>query len=320
MTPLLETRHLTRHFLPSRLWLLAGAKITRAVEDVSLSIAEGSVFGLVGESGCGNTTLGRLVLRLIDPTAGQILFEGKDITRHSDKDLVEFRRKAQLIFQNPFSALNPRRSIADSLSVGYEVYNLARGKERRERLVALLEQGGMGPEALGRCPHQFSGGQRQRLVIARALTVGPKFVVADEPVSALDVSIQAQVLNLLRELQRKFHLTLLLISHDLRVIYHMSDRIGVMYLGRLVEVGSRAQLYTRPLHPYTRALIASMPTLEPGEPLREPALAGEVWDRPPPSHGCVFYHRCPLAMADCQRIVPPLEEKEPGHPVACWRV
>ncbi len=320
MSPLVETRNLTKHFLPSRLWLLGGAKITKAVDDVSLAIDEGTVFGLVGESGCGKTTIGRLVLRLIEPTAGEILFEGRSLSHFSSQEILEYRRAAQLVFQNPFSALNPRRTIEDSLSVGYDVYKIARGKEKRERLVALLEQVGMGPEVLNRYPHQFSGGQRQRLVIARALTVGPRFIVADEPVSALDVSIQAQVLNLLRELQKKFNFTMLLIAHDLRVVYHMSDQIGVMYLGKLVELASKQDLYARPLHPYTQALIASAPSLEPGEPFQQSILKGEVWDKLPPPKGCVFYHRCPLAIPDCQHIVPPLEEKEPGHKVACWRI
>ena len=320
MSPLVETRNLTKHFLPSRLWLLGGAKITKAVDDVSFAIEEGTVFGLVGESGCGKTTIGRLVLRLIEPTAGEILFEGRSLSHFSSQEILEYRRAAQLVFQNPFSALNPRRTIEDSLSVGYDVYKIARGKEKRERLAVLLEQVGMGPEVLNRYPHQFSGGQRQRLVIARALTVDPRFIVADEPVSALDVSIQAQVLNLLRELQKKFNFTMLLIAHDLRVVYHMSDQIGVMYLGKLVELASKQDLYARPLHPYTQALIASAPSLEPGEPFQQNILKGEVWDKLPPPEGCVFYHRCPLAIPDCQHIVPPLEEKEPSHKVACWRI
>ena len=206
------------------------------------------------------------------------------------------------------------------MSVGLEAYKLARGKEKREQLEALLQRVGLSPDMLDRYPHEFSGGQRQRLGIARALSVEPKFIVADEPVSALDVSIQAQVLNLLRELQEELRFTMLFISHDLRTIYHMSDRIAVMYLGRLVEIATKQSLYENPLHPYTRALIAAAPSLEPGQTLNNQIMKGEVWDKPPPPDGCVFYHRCPLAVPDCEHIVPELDEKETGHRAACWRV
>ena len=321
MTALLEVRRLSKHFTPSRLWQLSGAKMTKAVDDVSLSIEEGTVFGLVGESGCGKTTLGRLVLRLVEPTSGEILFDGRDVARFSRAQLLEYRRRAQIIFQNPFSALNPRRTIEDSLSVGYDVYKIASGRQRRDRLVALLEQVGLGPEVLNRYPHQFSGGQRQRLVIARALTVEPKFIVADEPVSMLDVSIQAQVLNLLRELQKQYKFTLLLISHDLRVVRHMCDRIGVMYLGKLMELAPKPALYAAPLHPYTQALMAAAPDTEAAEKsFNGKVIAGEVWDKPPPPRGCVFYHRCPMAVEECQVVVPALEPKAAGHAAACWRI
>src|SRR5215213_953119 len=259
MTPLLEARQLVKHYRPSGLSLLTGAKVTRAVEDVSFSIDEGEVYGVVGESGSGKTTLGRLVLGLVKPNSGTILFNGRDVTTFNRQERHLYHREVQLIFQNPFSALNPRRTILDSLSVGYEVYNIASGGEKERKLVALLEKVGLGPEVLRRYPHQLSGGQRQRVVIARALTVGPRFIVADEPVSALDVSIQAQVLNLLRALQRDLKFTLLLISHDLRIISHMCDRIGVMYLGRMVEETSKASFVAQTLHPYSRLLIAAAP-------------------------------------------------------------
>jgi peptide/nickel transport system ATP-binding protein len=318
--PLVEARNLSKHFAPHGLWSPARVDQTRAVDDVSLSIAEGTVMGLVGESGSGKTTLGRMLVRLVEPSSGQVLFDGRDITSLSGRDLLAYRRQAQIIFQNPYSSLNPRRSVADSLGVGYDVFGIARGRERRARLAALLDRVGLGPEVLDRYPHQFSGGQRQRLVIARALTVEPRFIVADEPVSALDVSIQAQILNLLRALQEDFRFTMLLISHDLRSIYHMSDRIGVMYLGRLVEVAPKRRLYEQPLHPYTRALIAAAPSLEARAPASGAPIKGELLDQPPPVGGCVFYPRCPLATDACRRIVPPLEDKEPDHAVACWRV
>jgi oligopeptide/dipeptide ABC transporter ATP-binding protein len=316
---LVGVQNLTKHFAASRLWILRTAEVTKAVEDVSFSIQEGEIFGLVGESGCGKTTTGRLILRLIEPTSGKVFFEGQEVTAFSRRELHEYRRKAQIIFQNPFSSLNPRRSIEDILSEGYEVYSLAKGKEKRDHIVTLLEKVGLGADALERYPHQFSGGQRQRIVIARALTVEPRFLVADEPVSALDVSIQAQVLNLLRQLQRDLKFTMLLIAHDLRVIYHMSDRIGVMYLGRLVELADKQHLYSQPLHPYTQALISSAPPMEPGQWVKKAALKGEVWNIMPPPGGCVFYPRCPIASEECEVTIPPLEAKGENHWVACLR-
>lgn len=317
MSALVEVKGLTKHYSASRLWILKSGETTRAVEDVSFTIEEGEVFGLVGESGCGKTTTGRLILRLIEPTSGKVFFEGREVTAFSERELHEYRRKVQIIFQNPYSALNPRRRIEDTLSDGYEIYGLAEGKEKRDRMVALLEKIGLGADALRRYPHQFSGGQLQRIVIARALSVEPRFVVADEPVSALDVSIQAQVLNLLRELQQDMGFTMLLIAHDLRVIHHMSDRIGVMYLGRLIELAKKENLYKQPLHPYTEALISSLPSMEPSKGAPKPSLEGEVWDRMPPKGGCVFQPRCPIAIEECKTTIPALEKKDENHRAAC---
>lgn len=319
MSTLVEIQGLTKHFMPSRIWLWTGAKIIKAAQDVSFQIGEGTVFGLVGESGCGKTTMGRLILRLIEADSGKIMFEGKDVLQFSAQELHDYRRKAQIIFQNPFSSFNPRRSILQNLSTGYRVYDIGNMVERREHLEALMERVGMEPSYLGRYPHQFSGGQLQRLAIARALTLEPKFIVADEPVSALDVSIQAQILNLLRNLQRDLNFTVLLISHQLRVIRHMSDRIGVMYLGLLVETADKEELFANPMHPYTQALIASAPSLDPDQGTGE-LIKGEVWDVAPPEEGCVFYNRCPVVVPECEHLPQELIDQGNGHTVACWRV
>jgi oligopeptide/dipeptide ABC transporter ATP-binding protein len=320
MSILIKVTNLTKHFKPSAIWALTGMKSVKAVEKVSFQIEEGSVYGLVGESGCGKTTIGRLILRLIEPDDGEILFDGKDILTLSKSDLKDYRRKAQIIFQNPFSSLNPRRSIMDILSTGYEVYDIGNKAERRQWLEELMTQVGLEPEHLARYPHQFSGGQRQRLVVARALSLHPKFIVADEPVSALDVSIQAQILNLLRKLQLNMKFTMLFISHDLRVISHMSDQIGVMYLGRLVETARKKDLFNNPLHPYTQALMISAPTMDDSKKVKGEIIQGEVWDIAPPKNGCIFYHRCSEALPDCKDLPQELVEKSDGHAVACWRV
>lgn len=320
MSTRVEVQGLTKHFMPSALWILTGAKKIKAVEKVSFKIEEGTTYGLVGESGCGKTTLGRLILRLIEPTSGSVYFEERDVMHFSPQELHEYRRKAQIIFQNPYSSLNPRRSVLNSLSMGYEVYNLGTKRERREWLEVWMERVGLDPRYLDRYPHQFSGGQRQRLVIARALTLNPKFIVADEPVSALDKSIQAQILNLLRDLKKDLAFTMLLISHDLRLIYHMSDNVGVMYLGKMVESASSAELYANPLHPYTQALIASAPSIDPDEGMPEGLIEGEIWSMEPPEDGCVFYHRCAMHVPECEHHPQELTDRGNGHLVACWRV
>jgi peptide/nickel transport system ATP-binding protein/oligopeptide transport system ATP-binding protein len=277
------------------------------------------VFGLVGESGSGKTTLGRMLLRLVEPTAGQVLFEGRDITTLSGVDLLDYRRKAQIIFQNPYSSLNPRRSIADSLGVGYEVFGIARGSKRRELQSALLERVGLSADVLDRYPHQFSGGQRQRLVIARALTVDPRFIVADEPVSALDVSIQAQILNLLSDLQDELGLTIVFIAHDLSVVRHMCDRVAVMYLGTIVELADNETLYRHPRHPYTGALMSAVPVADPheGRSKQRQILGGDVPSPTNPPPACRFHTRCPKAQERCWTEPPPLTPKEGGGVAAC---
>jgi oligopeptide/dipeptide ABC transporter ATP-binding protein len=320
MSAIIKVNQLTKHFKPSKIWLMSGLKSVKAVDQVSFEIQEGTVYGLVGESGCGKTTAGRLILRLLEADSGEVLFEGDDVLNFSTAQLKDYRRKAQIVFQNPFSSLNPRRSILDILSSGYEVYDIGSKKERRTWLEEIMRQVGLEPEHLDRFPHQFSGGQRQRLVIARALSLKPKFVVADEPVSALDVSIQAQILNLLRELQQSLGFTMLFISHDLRVISHMSDQIGVMYMGRLVETAPKEKLFAAPLHPYTTALIASAPTMDASQKVSSEMIQGEVWDKAPPEDGCVFYHRCGMSLPECMERPQFPEEKEEGHFVACWRV
>ncbi|MCK5737109.1 MAG: ABC transporter ATP-binding protein [Spirochaetaceae bacterium] len=320
MSNLLEIKGLSKHFMPSGMWLLTGAKKIKAVDNVSFNIEEGTVFGLVGESGCGKTTLGRLILNLIKPSSGSVLLDGKDVLQFSKKDIHEYRRQAQIIFQNPFASLNPRRNVFENLSTGYQVYKIGNLQERREWLEILMSRVGLDPKYLDRYPHQFSGGQRQRLGIARVLTLKPKIVIADEPVSALDASVQAQILNLLRELQKEFNFTMILISHDLRLIYHMSDRIGVMYMGRMVERAGKEDLYNNPLHPYTKALISSAPSLDPKQGLSSKLISGEVWDKAPPENGCAFFNRCPMAGDECREQIQELKELGNDHAVACWRV
>ncbi len=297
---------------------LSGKPITiRAVDDVSFSIKRGETFGLVGESGCGKTTLGQTVIRLYQPTAGKILFEGTDLAPLSAGKLRPHRRHIQMIFQDPSASLDPRMTVGSIVS---EPLNIARDgsrSERRDRVQELLRVVGLNSYFANRYPHEFSGGQRQRIGIARALALNPELVICDEPVSALDVSIQAQVLNLLQELQAKFNLTYLFIAHNLAVVAHISDRIGVMYLGKLVEVGESRRITERPKHPYTQALISAIPVPEPGRSRQRIILEGDVPSPANPPSGCRFHPRCPIARANCAVDEPELLEKEPGHWVAC---
>jgi oligopeptide/dipeptide ABC transporter ATP-binding protein len=317
--PLIETRGLQKYF-PIRQGLL-GRTIgqMRAVEEVDLAVAPGEVLGLVGESGSGKSTVGRLLLRLLDPTRGEIRFAGQDITRLSRAELQPVRRRLQMIFQDPFGSLNPRMTVGAALDEAMRVHRVGAATSRRERAAALLERVGLPAASLKRYPRAFSGGQRQRIAIARALAVEPEFIVADEPVSALDVSIQAEVVNLLQGLQRDLGLALLFISHDLAVVEVIADRVMVLYLGRVMELAPTEALFRSARHPYTRALLSASPGRTGGARRARMVLTGEIPSPANPPSGCVFRTRCPFAIEDCARVVPELREVAPGHSKACIR-
>jgi len=317
---LLEVRDLVKHFPIRKGFWSRTVGAVKAVDGVSFAIASGEVLGLVGESGCGKTTTGRCILRLLEPTSGDVVFEGRDITTIDRRGLRRLRREMQIIFQDPYSSLNPRLTVGSMLAEALRIHRIAEGKAARERIDELLEVVGLYPSHAGRYPHEFSGGQRQRIGIARALSVNPRFIVCDEPVSALDVSVQAQVINLLRDLQDEFDLTYLFIAHDLAVVEHISDRVAVMYLGKLVEMTSSEELYRNPLHPYTRALLAAIPLPEPGGGRERIELEGDVPSPANPPSGCPFHPRCPIATAECAEIVPEFREVERDHFVACIKV
>jgi oligopeptide/dipeptide ABC transporter ATP-binding protein len=318
-SPLLSVRNLVKHFPLSSGWFGVGKGAIRALDGVSFDVARGETLGVVGESGCGKTTLGRAILRLTEPSAGEIRFDGVDFRALRGRELRSMRRRMQMIFQDPYSSLNPRMTIGATVKEGLLIHKLARGNEAESRVRQLLEEVGLRGEYASLYPHEFSGGQRQRIGIARALAVEPSFIVCDEPVSALDVSVQAQVINLLRDLQRSHSLTYLFIAHDLAVIRHMATRVAVMYLGRIVEFASVEDLYREPLMPYTQALLSAIPVPDPKTKRQRIVLAGEVPSPANPPSGCVFHPRCqhPAKDTACARIVPPLEEKSPGHWVAC---
>ena len=299
-----------------------GKRVVKAVDGVSLDIFQGETLGLVGESGCGKSTLGRAILRLIQPTAGQVVFRNQDLAQMSNRKLREQRRHLQIIFQDPYASLNPRMTIGQIVGEPLETFNLARGAEAERRVQELMETVGLNKRFIKRYPHEFSGGQRQRIGIARALAVDPDFIVADEPISALDVSIQAQILNLLERLQREKNLTYLFISHDLRAIRHVSDRTAVMYLGKLVELGAAKTIYDEPLMPYTKALISSVPIPDPRiEAARQRIiLEGDVPSPINPPTGCRFHTRCPFAIGVCRETEPKLVEIKPAHFAACIRI
>jgi peptide/nickel transport system ATP-binding protein len=317
--PLLEIKDLRAYF-PVRGGVFSRVVANvKAVQDISFTVNEGEVVGLVGESGSGKTTAGRAILHLVEPTAGEIRFKGRNITKASRAEQRELSKEMQIIFQDPFASLNPRITVGDAIGEAFDIHKLAKGKERRARIVDLLERVGMSAEQMNRYPHEFSGGQRQRIGIARALAVDPKFIIADEPVSALDVSIQAQVVNLLQDLKEELGLTLLFIAHDLSVVEYFSDRVIVMYLGRIMEIAPAKELYANPIHPYTEALLSGVPIPDPKVKRQRILLKGEIPSPINPPSGCVFRTRCPLAVADCAQIVPPLEEVRSGHFKACIR-
>ncbi len=319
--PLVELRQLSRDFSVSRGLFGKPARV-RAVREVSLHVQAGETLGLVGESGCGKSTLGRTLLRLLEPTSGSILYEGRDITHLPGRELRALRRRLQIIFQDPYSSLNPRMTVRQIVGEALEIHGLAPSQERtRARIAELLGQVGLRPDQAERFPHEFSGGQRQRIGIARALAVEPRFIVCDEPISALDVSIQAQIVNLLLELQERLGLAYLFISHDLRVVQFVSHRVAVMYLGRIVELAPAAALFERRLHPYTRALTSAVPVPEPGRQRRRLLLEGDVPSPLAPPSGCAFHPRCPRAVpGKCDVDEPPLEPLRPEgeHQVACF--
>lgn len=313
---LLEIKKLHKSFPIKGKLFAKDLGVVRAVNNVSLSIAKGEVLGLVGESGCGKSTLGRCTLRLIEPDRGEVYFEGNDILGFKGREMKGKRKDMQIIFQDPYASLNPRMTVGDTIGEGLVVHRVAKGKEKREKILELLSMVKLSPDSIDKYPHEFSGGQRQRIGIARAIALYPKFIVADEPVSALDVSIQAQVVNLLETLKNELRLTYLFISHDLRIVEYLCDRVAVMYLGEIVEIARTADIYSKPLHPYTQALLSAIPVADPESKKERVILAGDLPSPMAPPTGCPFHPRCRYAMDRC-KTEPPVLKEEGGREVSC---
>jgi peptide/nickel transport system ATP-binding protein/oligopeptide transport system ATP-binding protein len=317
---LIRVEHLTKHF-PVRGGVLQRIQAwVQAVDDVSFEIREGETLGLVGESGCGKTTVGRTMLRLLEPTGGKVTFDDVEVFQLRGNELKAMRRNMQIIFQDPYSSLDPRMPVGESVGEGLRIHRIGTPTERRRIVQDMLHTVGLEEYHARRYPHEFSGGQRQRIGIARALALRPRFIVADEPVSALDVSIQSQVLNILRDLQAEFNLTYLFIAHNMSVVEHISDRVAVMYLGKVVELAGRGELFANPLHPYTQALMSAIPIPDPHLRKQRILLPGDVPSPLNPPKGCRFHPRCPVAMEHCAVQEPRFQDVSPGHAVACWRV
>ncbi|HEY4203074.1 MAG TPA: dipeptide ABC transporter ATP-binding protein [Devosiaceae bacterium] len=316
-TTILSIDRISKAFVAERNVLGKPLKTVQAVDDVTLTLNRGETLALVGESGCGKSTLGRLMMRLIEPTTGTVMLDGEDITALSDDHLQAVRRKIQLIFQDPFASLNPRMTVGQMVAEPLMLHNIVPPRERTDRVIELLEAVGLGAQHFHRYPHEFSGGQRQRVVIARALAANPSVIVCDEPVSALDVSIRSQILNLLRDLQVERNLSYLFISHDLSVVRHIADRVAVMYLGRIVEIGTAEDVFSTPRHPYTRALISAIPLPEPGARGEQKPLEGDLPSAMDPPSGCHFHTRCPFAQEICSTDKPALISGSGSHPAAC---